>query len=664
MTEHPRPLTAQRHTIPRQVEAAVLTALEKLPADRFASAAEFAAALTDTSYARAATTATAAMPAVGRPGATSWQLWFIAAAGVAVLATALAAWGWVRARALASQPALWQYIVVGDSVHPLVPMPSLALSPDGTTLVVKDIVQDGLLWAKGGSTLDPVPIPGTERALHPVFSPDGEWVAFVADQQLRKISPAGGSAVTLADSAAAFGGGVAWLDDGSLIYVQNSLNKLMRVSSSGGKGVVALDNSELPGQSLDYPTALPDSRGVLFLACGPNCVTASLRVLDLRTGQQKLVVTEAIQGWYLPTGHLLYTRRDGTALAAPFDLDRLEVTGPAVQVLDRVLVRGGFAQLAWSRSGVLVFERGEGAANQNLPVRVTPDGSVAPIDTSWYGNFASLAASPDGQRMAIGAGTGAGGLNIWVKQLNRGPFTRLSFGGGDRRPVWAPDGRIVAFIRDTLNTSVVAARFSDGSRPDTVLVHLDRQLQEFDWSRDGRWLVVRTDNSVAGAGDIVGLQTSGDTTPVPLLASRFTEKNPAVSPNSRWLAYVSNESGRDEVYVRPFPNAADGRWQISTAGGIQPRWAPDGRTLYYLDLTSRMIAVGVTTGARFAVGESKPLFDASGFTLDPFHQSYDLTPDGRSFLFLAPRRLSDAARTPSLVRVDHWFNDIRAKLVQ
>jgi serine/threonine-protein kinase len=176
--------------------------------------------------------------------------------------------------------------------------------------------------------------------------------------------------------------------------------------------------------------------------------------------------------------------------------------------------------------------------------------------------------------------------------------------------------------------------------------------------------VVRTDNSVAGAGDVVGIRTSGDTSPVPLLASRFTEKNPAVSPEGKWLAYASNESGRDEVYVRPFPNTNDGRWQISTAGGAQPRWSPDGRTLYFLDPTSRMIAVGVTTGALFAVGESKPLFDASGFTLEAFHQAYDLTPDGRFFLFLAPRRTADGSATPHLVRVDHWFRDIEAKLAE
>jgi serine/threonine-protein kinase len=259
-------------------------------------------------------------------------------------------------------------------------------------------------------------------------------------------------------------------------------------------------------------------------------------------------------------------------------------------------------------------------------------------------------------------GAGTGGLNIWIKQLERGPLTRLSFGGGDRRPAWSPNGRMVAFIRDTLNTSFVAGRYVDGSRPDTVLFRISRQIQEVDWSRDGRWLVGRTDNGTEGAGDLVGIRLDGDTTPVALVASPYTELQPAVSPNGRWLAYASNESGRNEVYVRPFPNTGDGRWQVSTAGGKQPRWAPDGRELFYLDAADRMIAARVTSDPGFSVAELRALFDASGFTLDAFHQSFDVSPDGRSFIFASPRQLSAAARAPSLVRVDHWFRDLEAKL--
>ena len=148
------------------------------------------------------------------------------------------------------------------------------------------------------------------------------------------------------------------------------------------------------------------------------------------------------------------------------------------------------------------------------------------------------------------------------------------------------DGRIVAFIRDTLGNAAVIGRYADGSRPDTLLWRYDRQLQEVEWTRDGDWLVVRTDNSVAGAGDLVGRRVRGDTTPVILVSSPYTELHPAVSNDGRWIAYTSNESGRNEVYVRPFPNTGEGRWQVSTAGGFQPRWSPDGQSLYFIDATN------------------------------------------------------------------------------
>src|SRR5207244_8588394 len=180
--------------------------------------------------------------------------------------------------------------------------------------------------------------------------------------------------------------------------------------------------------------------------------------------------------------------------------------------------------------------------------------------------------SPDGRRLATGVGQASGALSIWIKQLDGGPFTRLTFGGQDRRPAWSPDGREVAFIRDSLNTSYVFARRADGSSSDRLVVRLDRQVQEATWSPDGQWMVVRTDNGGAGAGDIIGVRTSGDSTPVPLVSSSFTELHPAVSPDGRWLAYTSIESGTNEVYVRAFPGTTGGRWQVANGGGTQPRW--------------------------------------------------------------------------------------------
>ena len=189
-------------------------------------------------------------------------------------------------------------------------------------------------------------------------------------------------------------------------------------------------------------------------------------------------------------------------------------------------------------------------------------------------------------------------------------------------------------------------------------------MQEVAWSPDGRWLILRTDNGTAGAGDLVGLRVGGDSTPVPLVATPFTELHPAVSPDSKWLAYASNESGINEVYVRPFPNTGDGRWQVSNGGGYQPEWSADGTELFYLDpATSRLMVGRIQTKPSFEVTGVRPLFGTAAFGLDPFHQSYSVEPGGRTFLFTEQQGGGGAARQ-TVVLVEHWFTDLAARVKQ
>ena len=620
----------------------MLTALAKLPADRFATAAQFGEAL---SRPGATTVVTPAVRRLdGRVATMRARVLAITPWALALLAIVGAAWAW-RERS-PRQGASWQYVAFGDSPVPNATFPSLAVSPDGNSLAVRDNVQNGRLWVKRRGELKAVPIPGTERANHPVFSPDGEWVAFIADGHLKKVRPGEGAAITLADSAAAPFGGEAWLDDGTLIYVGPTLSDLSRVSAAGGQSTRVLRDSSLAGLGMSVPTPLPGSRGVLFTVCTSGCVTMSVHLLDLRTGRQRLLLDDVVTASYLPTGHLLYVRRDGAALAAPFDLDRLAITGAAVPVLEGVLTPGGYAILSCSPTGTLLYMEGATAEAEFEVVRVSRDGSVTPIDTAWHGGFNSFALSPDARRLAMGVGLASGTLGIWVKQLDRGPLTRLTFGGQDRRPAWSPDGQKVGFLRDSLNTSTVFERRADGSTPERLLARLDRQVQEVTWSPDGRWIVLRTDNGAAGAGDLVGIRTSGDTTPVPLVTGAFTELHPAVSPDGRWFAYTSNESGANEVYVRPFPATMGARWQVSNGGGMQPRWSPDGRELFYIDAKDHLIAARVRPGPTFEVAELRPLFDASGFTIDNFHSSYEVLPGGRGFVFLRQRQSAQATAPP------------------
>ena len=333
-------------------------------------------------------------------------------------------------------------------------------------------------------------------------------------------------------------------------------------------------------------------------------------------------------------------------------VDELERKSPELSGEDREKL---------SRS--LVYVHGGGGSQENTIVRVSRTGAVTPFDTAWHGEFNSFALSPDGRRLAVSE-RGANGLNIWIKQLERGPFTRLTFGGSDRRPLWAPDGRSVAFIRDSANSSAVYGRPPDGSGEDRLLVRIDRQIQEATWSRDGRWIVVRTDNGTAGAGDLVGVRVGGgDSTPVPIVASPLTELHPAVSPDGRWIAFTSNQSGlNNDVFVRPFGNPSGGRWQVSNGGGTQPVWAPNGRELFFLDGQARLIAAQVQSGATFAVGNLTPLFDVSRLIRDDFHTSYDVMADGRSFVFAMGRQQGGGVAAARLVWVENWFSDVRERL--
>jgi Tol biopolymer transport system component len=355
-------------------------------------------------------------------------------------------------------------------------------------------------------------------------------------------------------------------------------------------------------------------------------------------------------------------------LAAPFDLARVEITGEALPVLEDVAVNGttGFAHLTVSRSGSLVYVRSVGTSADNVVARIGRNGAVVPIDTAWYGPFTSIDLSPDGRQIATGVADGAN-LNIWIKTLDHGPFARLSFGNRDRRPAWSPDGRLVAFIRDSTGgnaqggiINAVYARPADASGPERVLGRIDRQVQEVTWSPDGHWLLLRTDNGTAGAGDIVGLRTSGDTMPVPLAATPFTELNPAVSPDGHWLAYTSDESGANEVYVRPFPHTGGGVQQVSIGGGYSPVWSSSGRELLYLDASGHLVAAQIPNAPVFAVDRRVTLFDASGYALSAFQQSFSVAPDG-TFLFLRNREAS-GGRAPSLVWVEHWFSDLMRRL--
>jgi serine/threonine-protein kinase len=291
-------------------------------------------------------------------------------------------------------------------------------------------------------------------------------------------------------------------------------------------------------------------------------------------------------------------------------------------------------------------------------------GAARTLDPDWAERFTSMALSPDGRQLAVS--TPEGGANIlWVKQLNAGPLTRLSFDGTiNYRPAWRPDSRTLSYTSDRVapNSFLYQVRADGSARPERLLPADTTQVDEAVWSRDGRWLVYRA-GVTAGVRDIYARPLSGDTGRVTIAAGAFDEYMPALSPDGRWIAYVSTESGREEIYVRPFPDADRARWQVSSAGGSAPAWSRSGRELFYVDRADSLIALGVTGTSDFQVTARRALFGTRPFVMLPFHRSYEVGVDDQSFLMLK-RSSTFGAEAIRLTVVLNWFTELDTKARQ
>jgi serine/threonine-protein kinase len=667
LTESPRPLTTQRHTIPHHVEAAVLTALEKLPADRFTTATEFAEALQDKSYA-----STVALPAAARTGVAGRTAagrragLLVPALGAAlVIAVGSALWGWLR-----PQPAalLTQFSLALRRNQALqAPAASggarIALSRDGRTMVYSGPAEGGSrLWVRSFDQLDATPIAGTENGSNPFFSPDGKRVGFIKEgTSVRIASLAGAPTVTLTDKANTTSGD--WGDDGYIYFEVDS--GVARMRATGGEiepvYVIKADKKEV---ATEWVHVLPGATGVLFrlrhVGQGPG--DFEIMASPLPRGEARSLV-RGVYAMYAPTGHLLVVTADGKLIAIPFDPKKLELTGAPLALLEGVGVRnGGFnVDLSLAGNGTLAYTTG-GTLGSRRAVWVSREGGVSPTDPGWdpQGVIEAASLSPDGKAVAVGLSR-EGRRDIWVKQMPEGPFSRITFGDTSSvRPSWSADGREVLYISDRSGSGVgpAYAHRADGTGVARLLfASPGLDIGEIVASRDGRWFVFRTVPSGAGTPDIMGLQ-AGDTTLIPLVATPAAERYPALSPDGRWLAYASNESGVPEVYVRPFPQTATAKWQVSTAGGREPAWARSGRELFYLNGKGEMVSAEVQTGVTFSVGKQRVLFPASDFARPGSVPSFSVSPDDKRFLMV---REGEASQQSELIVAENWIEGLKEK---
>jgi WD40 repeat protein len=670
LTSEPELVTSLRKTVPPHVAAAVHTALEKVPADRFPTAKAFAEALVNPAYVRRAGTAA---PPARRSAAT------VALGSAAVFALALAAFGWLRPTP--DQPTTREWVGLSPrrpgGALPVFWPSDLAIAKDGSAIVFGDSIDDSGTWQlllkEQGST-SAVPIPGAVGGLNPFFSPDGEWVGFATADGLYRIPRNGGAPVKLSDSTSSLVYGVyssgAWLDDGTIVFAGRDNMHLLQIDAEGGPEREVLAASEWIEQGIVRLEPLPGGRGVLITSCAAApCTRGAVWLLDLRRDTVVQIIDGVSSGWYLPTGHVLYGRPDGTLFAQKLDVDRGELTGPAVPVMSGLATNQGIPAVALSPAGTLLYAlRGDtpAAGFTSSLVWVARDGTTSTLDTalSLPGNeqgMLGLSLSPDGHRLALVQNTDRG-PQIFVKQLPDGPLTRLTTEGWNARPEWSPDGRDLVHIMYRTGVPSVAVRTpADGTGALTVVAAEARPVQEVSLSPDGTWFLYRTSTNAPGSGDILGRRLTGDTTVVPLIATPAAEAAPTISPDGRWLAYTSDEDGRREVFVRPWPDVNGGKWRVSREGGAEPRWSPNGSELYYRSGRQDLMAAQVDATGAFHVRETRTVFSASAYLGDGFHTAYAVSPDGRRFLFGRPDFVpqSDASR---LILARHWFTELRPLL--
>ena len=663
ITEPAEPVTKLRKAVPESVAAALAKALEKLPADRFESAAAFGAALTNAAF----TSATSHGARAGVAVTAGWRqraaVPALIAAGLLALATAFMMW---RPPPPAAVTRYEVALPAGKRLGSTEWSP-FSVSPDGSKLLYSG--ESGRLWIKSRDQLEPVELAGTEGAFNPVFSPDGSQVGFmsgVAGSSEIKVMPTSGGPPTTVTSTGVGGAGVAFGYDGYIYFDASGVGPLMRISAKGGasEAVSVLDSANGELQH-NWPDPLPNGRGVLMVidrgGPGNNVATTNeIAVLDLKTHKHH-AIARGVVARYVSSGHVLFVTPAGVLMAAPFDQDRLEMTGPAVALLEGMSIRrgGGGVELAVSRSGTLWYGAGSALMERDV-VWVTRAGASSPVDEGWVGAFNSLALSPDGSRLAISIIETAG-EQIWIKRLvPKGALSKVTFEGSNGAPAWKPDGTELLYVsRFSPNHSLFMVRSDGGSQKPTSMMRDNSRAYNASWSADGRWIVFETFGQLHGESDkttgrdIAALRTDSDAEPVVLVNSPFAERRPSLSPDGRWLLYEGSQTGRLKVYVRPFPNTSQALHQVSADGGKNPKWSRDGREIFYENASTELVRIAVTPGSTFAVTDPRVLFSLRDVS------DWDVAPDGQRFVVIRERASQQRSK---LVVVENFADELRRKI--
>jgi len=653
LKEDPPPVSTVQALSPAAFDFVVRKCLAKDPDRRWQTAADLVSQLEWIAQGGG----TQASPGAAKTPPATRRLALVIAAVAIVAAAVGGAAGWFSRRAAIAVPGpigRFPVVLPPDQRFTRVGRHFVAISPDGTKIVY---VANTQLYLRTIDQIEPTPIRGTNvDPIGPFFSPDGQWVGFYAGNQLRKIAIAGGAAVKLCDAVNPFG--ATWVGD--RVLFGQGVRGVFEVSAAGGTPTIIAKVDAQRGEVALSPQLLPDGETLLFTrARGQNWDEAQAVVQSLKTGTSKVVVDGATDARYVETGHIVFGH-DGSMLAVPFDVRTLAVTGGPVALVEGVGVgqQTGAMQFALSRTGTATF----------VPGSSTPSRTLAWIDRKGVETFIAAGLrpfqqpriSPDGTRVAVEIADRD--QAIWIWEFARDTITRLTFGrAGDSQPRWMPDGRHILYSSNATGDRGVFMTAADGTGAPEQLTKVASARRPSAISPDGQWLVAGG-GMPETAADLSLVRIQGDHRVQPLLHSAANEGNGEIAPDGRWIAYQSDESGRPEIYVRPFPDVERGRWQLSSGGGSVPRWSRDGKEIFFAAgpggrgvFNGTLMSVAVRTdGSTFIPEKPVALLTMAGYGIN-----FDVAPDGR-FLFV--KNSGATQELQQLIVVQNWIEELKARV--
>jgi Tol biopolymer transport system component len=644
LEKDPEPIAASRPASPPMLDHVVRTCLAKDPEGRFQTAHDVKLQLKWIAEGGSQAGEAGHVP-VGR---SRWQSasWVLATTFFLLAAAAGVAW-WQAGHRRSS------------SMYFQTPVPfaanDLALSPNGRTLAMvaySPQANNYVLWSYEVGGRRTTSLEGTQGASYPFWSPDGRFIGFFADGKLKSVDMSRGQVQVLCDAPNGRGG--AWNRNGVIVFTPDAFGGLFRVSAAGGSPVaMTKPDASRSESSHRWPVFLPDGKHFLYL--GTNFTGQfeknAIFLGSLDSQDRRFLVSTSANAAYAEPGYLLYLR-DKTLVAQPFDLRSYVLSGEPHTLSDEVLYTRIVNRAVFSVSGgeVLVTQTGKAGSNSHL---TWFDRSGKPVGTVGApGSYGNVRLSPEGRRVAVDQ-TNQDGRNVdlWVFELDRVAATRLTFDpSGHQAPVWSPDGKQILFSLNLKLGAQIYLKNADGSGSAEEVADLGAGLSAntWDWSRDGKYVLVRKGNEL-------WYLCWPERVARPLLQAKWTVLNAQFSPDGRWIAYASNETGTMEIYVSPFP-IANGKWQVSSAGGQEPRWRQDGKELFYLSPEGKMTAVALKTGASFKAEAPVALFQTqrrqpvSSFAVF----SYDVSGDGQRFLVIT--KVSEANAPLSIVL--NWASEM------